>query len=172
MTAWAISENIKQVIENGFSFDEETGEVLFEPEDLDKLQDALDNKINSICGIIKLERERAERFKRRKQEIEKFQKASEQKEAYLKKYLDSLLHLNGKDAYKTDNYSVFYKNNAVANITDEVKLRKWLEKNDTDNSFLKLPEIKKDELKKFVATHPEVGVEGFEIGHSSSIVIR
>ena len=70
MSGYGISQTIAQIIENGFTINEETGEVLFQSDDLEKLQEALDKKINSICGYIKFCENRADGLKKRKQEID------------------------------------------------------------------------------------------------------
>ena len=52
MKLWGLSNALYDVIENGFSFNEETGEIYFTTEDLDKLEMALDDKLNGICGYM------------------------------------------------------------------------------------------------------------------------
>jgi seryl-tRNA synthetase len=49
-TLYEIDRAIEQVIETGFSWDEETGEVLFEEGDLEQLQVAFNEKLEA-CGI-------------------------------------------------------------------------------------------------------------------------
>ena len=39
MSGYGISQTIAQIIENGFTINEETGEVLFQSDDLEKLQE-------------------------------------------------------------------------------------------------------------------------------------
>ena len=51
LSGWGISQQIAQIVENGFTFDEETGEVFFTTDDLDALNEALDNKLESLAGI-------------------------------------------------------------------------------------------------------------------------
>ena len=49
-TLYEIDRAIESIIETGFSWDEETGEVLFEEKDLDGLQVAFEEKLEA-CGI-------------------------------------------------------------------------------------------------------------------------
>ena len=53
MTLYEIDGAIREVIENGISFDPETGEVLFEDGDLDQLQIDLEKKIENIGLFVK-----------------------------------------------------------------------------------------------------------------------
>lgn len=47
---YQLSKSYETVIEGGFIFDEETGEVLFDAENMDELRDALENKLEA-CGL-------------------------------------------------------------------------------------------------------------------------
>lgn len=53
MNLFEINKAISDVIEKGFYEDEETGEILFEVDDLDDLKIAFDEKIDGISGYIK-----------------------------------------------------------------------------------------------------------------------
>ena len=50
LSGWGISQQIEEIVENGFTFDEETGEVFFTTDDLDKLEMALEDKINQLSN--------------------------------------------------------------------------------------------------------------------------
>ena len=51
LSGWGISQAIAQVVEDGFVFNEETGEVFFTADDLDKLNEAFDKKIiSTLCA--------------------------------------------------------------------------------------------------------------------------
>ena len=69
LSLWGLSDALYNVIENGFSFNEETGEIYFTSEDLDSLEMALDDKLNGICGYIKFSESREESLKARINEI-------------------------------------------------------------------------------------------------------
>lgn len=49
-TLYELDRAIEQVIEHGFSWDDETGEVMFDESDLESLQVALSDKLEA-CGI-------------------------------------------------------------------------------------------------------------------------
>ena len=69
LSGWGISQQIAQIVENGFTFDEETGEVFFTTDDLDALNEALDNKLESLAGIYQMYESKADALKARSKEI-------------------------------------------------------------------------------------------------------
>ena len=75
MNVWGLTQAIYDIIENGFSYDEETGEVYFTADDLDTLNETLDKKINGICGFIKFADSKLNSLKERKKEIDATEQA-------------------------------------------------------------------------------------------------
>ena len=70
LNSWGLTEVIARVIEDGFFFFLETGEVFFTGDELNKLEEALDNKLNGLCGYIKKTESQVEMLKSRKNDIE------------------------------------------------------------------------------------------------------
>lgn len=173
MSGYGISQTIAQIIENGFTINEETGEVLFQSDDLEKLQEVLDKKINSICGYIKFCENRADGLKKRKQEIDANQKHYTNKAEYLKKYLNTLLEMNGKtDGIETDDYRVSYRKSTKGEIYDEDALKKYIDsKPELKEKYYKITyELKNKEL----SDDTKVGTEipGFRLVENRNLQIR
>ena len=173
MSGYSTSQTIAQIIENGFTINEETGEVLFQSDDLEKLQEALDKKINSICGYIKFCENRADGLKKRKQEIDANQKHYTNKAEYLKKYLNTLLEMNGKtDGIETDDYRVSYRKSTKGEIYDEDALKKYIDsKPELKEKYYKVTyELKNKEL----SDDTKVGTEipGFRLVENRNLQIR
>ena len=97
VSGWGISKQIAQILENGFTFDEETGEVFFTTDDLDALNEALDNKLESLAGIYQMYVSKADALKTRSKEIADRAKSFENKADKLKNYIDSLMKANQKE---------------------------------------------------------------------------
>lgn len=149
MSGYGISQAIATIIDEGFVCDEETGEVIFQGNDLDALKEALDKKINSICGYIKVCESRAEGLKNRKKEIESNQKSYERKAESLKKYLEVLLKANGQEnGMKTDDYIVSYRKSTKGEIYDNEALKKYIDSKDEykDKYYKVTYELKNKEL--------------------------
>lgn len=173
MSGYGISQTIAQIIENGFTIDEETGEVLFQSDDLEALQEALDKKINSICGYIKFCENRADGLKKRKQEIDANQKHYTNKAEYLKKYLNTLLEMNGKsDGIETDDYRVSYRKSTKSEIYDEDALKKYIEsKPELKEKYYKITyEIKNKELSDDTKTG--TNIPGFRLIENRNLQIK
>lgn len=174
MSAYGISKAIADVIEQGFSYDEETGEVFFQSQDLDDLQEALEDKINSICGLVEKYNTMADGLKKRKQEIEKTQKRYEAQASNLKKYLDTLLTINGKeDGITVSDYRVSYRKTTKAEVFDEDAFDKYMNENpDLKEKYYKVSyELKKKELTDDVKKEG-LEVPGFHLVQNKNIQIN
>lgn len=91
MTLYEIDGAIREVIENGISFDPETGEVLFEDGDLDQLQIDLEKKIENIGLFVKNLRAEADAIKAEEANLKKRREhktnVADHYAEYLKAYL-------------------------------------------------------------------------------------
>lgn len=173
MSAFGISQTMAQLIENGFVMDEETGEVLFQGDDLTALKEALDVKINSICGAIKYNESKADALKKRKQEIDANQKFFASKAESLKRYLNVLLEMNGKtDGMVTDDYRVSYRKSTKGEIYDEDALIKYIEsKPELKEKYYKVSyELKNKELSDDTKQGEEI--PGFRLVENKNLQIK
>lgn len=128
LSSWGIAKNINDVIENGFSYDEETGEVFFTPDDLEALNEALDKKLESICGIIEYSEAQAKALKDRKKEIDKTIKHYEVKATKLREFLGSLMEANGFTQTRTfGDYRLGFRKNTSLDVSDEIAAMKYIE---------------------------------------------
>ena len=71
MTLYQIDDAIRQVLENGFSVDAETGEIIFDDTDLDQLRMDLEQKIENIGIYVKNLRAEAEALKNEEASLKK-----------------------------------------------------------------------------------------------------
>lgn len=173
MSGYGISQAIAKIIDEGFICNEETGEIIFQGEDLDALKEALDKKINSICGYIKACENRAEGLKNRKKEIESNQKYYEKKADNLKKYLDMLLKANGQDTgMKTEDYTVSYRKSTKGEIYDDEALKKYIDSNDEykDRYYKITYELKSKELSAEAKTG--TNIPGFRLVENKNLQIN
>lgn len=129
MNLYDIDSTIKQIIEQGFVYDEETGEVFFTSDDLESLEMQLDDKLNNIIGYIKSLNIQAESMKAIKDDYAKRQKSYEKKAENLKKYLDGFMQSNGKDKVEATNGIASYRKSKAVDIYDSEALQKFIEEN-------------------------------------------
>lgn len=130
MNLYNIDNTIKQIIEQGFVFDEETGEVFFTSDDLEQLEMELDKKLNNIIGYIKDLNIQAANMKAIKDDYAKRQKTYENKAENLKKYLDGFMQSNGKEKVESENGIASYRKSKSVDIYDDVALQKFITENE------------------------------------------
>lgn len=126
MSLYKLDKTIKDILEQGLSFDYETGEVLFTTEDLEKLETSIESKINNIVGYIKnleieqkMYKEVSDDYKNRAEEKKK-------KVEKLKNYLDSFMTSNNIEKKEVMNGIASYRKSTVVDIYDEEKLTEYI----------------------------------------------
>ena len=138
MSLYQIDKNIKEVLESGFSFNEETGEILFETEDLERLEISLNDKLNNIIGFIKDLEIQAEAYDKLKKDYENRAKEKSKKADRLKKYLDEYLKTNGMTEKKEFiNGVTSYRKSKQLSITSDVDLENYLLGSEEHKKYLK-----------------------------------
>lgn len=185
LSGWGISKTIAELVENGFVFDEETGEVYFTTDDLDVLEEAFENKMESLAGIYQMYIAKADALKERSKEVKKSSDAFTKKADNLKKYMDRLMQMNGKDKLEAGDKKISYRKSTSSEITDEVALKKYIEKNEElKQKYYKYsdPEISKkaimDDIKATKATdkngnvYYELDIPGFKLVENKNILIK
>lgn len=126
MSLYKLDQTIKEVLENGFTFDLETGEVLFTSDDLDKLETSVEEKINNIVGYIKNLDLESKMYAEIKKDYDEREKKTKSKIDRLKRYLDSYLTSNNIEKKEVLNGKVSYLKSTSTDIYDEEKLRNYL----------------------------------------------
>ena len=173
LSGWGISQQIAEVVENGFSFDEETGEVFFTTDDLDALQEALDSKIESLAGIYQMYNSKSDALKNRAKEINDRAKSYEKKSKRIKDYIDSLMQSNGKDKLEVGDKKLSYRKSKSTNIFDEGKLKDWINSSDENKSKYfkyKEPEFAQKELGD--ASKQGEEIPGIELVENKNLSIK
>lgn len=173
LSGWGISQQIAEIVENGFSFNEETGEVFFTTDDLEKLQEALDEKIESLAGIYQMYEAKAKSLKDRGKDIIERAKVFNNKADRIKDYIDTLMKANGKTKLEVGDKRLSYRKSVSSSITDEDALIKWINSSDENKEKYfryKEPELAKKELTLAVKSGEEV--PGFELVENINIQIR
>lgn len=84
---YEIRQDLLTVIEGGYVFDEETGEVFWSSDDLDRLAETYDAKVEACGCYIKNLQAEAEMLKAEEQALAKRRKAIESKEKWMRDYL-------------------------------------------------------------------------------------
>lgn len=155
-----IDKTIKEVLENGFVINEETGEVIFETSDLEKLEMDRDNKINNIIGFIKSLDIEAKALLEIANDYKKRVDSKKKKIENLKKYLDIYLQANNMtDKKEYMNGITSYRKSESLEIlpNKETDLNIYLLGNkDLEKCISTEYSINKTELKKEIKSGKEI----------------
>lgn len=133
--------------------DMETGEIL-DVERLEQLQLEKEQKIEGVALYIKNLDAEAAALKAEEAALADRRKAKENKAARLKEYLASAL--NGQK-FETARVRLSFRTSTGVEISDELTLLTWLEKNHKDHCIrYKLPEISRSEVGKLLKAGEEM----------------
>jgi len=172
MSLYKLDQTIKEILENGFTYDEETGEVLFTTDDIERLEISVDEKINNIIGFIKSLNMQQKALKEISDEYKKRFESKKKKAERLKTYLDEFLKKNKINKKELENGSVSYKKSISTNIFDEPALLKYLEHDeDLFNRYANTKiEFSKTELAK--ALKNDIKIPGVELVTKENLQVR
>lgn len=100
-TLYEINKSIEQVLETGFAFDEETGEIYFTEDDLESLQLDLRTKLEN-CGLwIKNQNALANSIREEEKKLADRRRAIEKRTERLKTYMAYVMSQNDMKASET-----------------------------------------------------------------------
>lgn len=175
LKGYGIAEQLAKVVEEGFSFNEETGEVYFTTDDLDALNMAFEEKIDSLSGLYELYGDRAKSLKERSKDISEKAKRFENKSESIKKYIDSLMKIAGKTKLEVGDKSLSYRKSVSSDIYDTKQLVDWIEADeDRKKNYYtyKEPEISKKNLGDALKKNIETDIPGFRLVENDNLQIK
>lgn len=133
--------------------DGETGEIL-DTDRLEELQLQREQKLEGVALYIKTLSADVAAIKAEENALAERRKAKEAKATRLKEYLSNALC---GQKFETARVCLSYRSSTGVEITDELALLTWLEKNQQDQCIkYKLPEISKSEVTKLIKAGEEV----------------
>lgn len=119
MNLYEIDKHYQEVLENGFSFDEETGEVLFDTESLDTLQGEYNEKIDNIVCFIKDLEALNVAIKNEKKALDERIKMNDNKIERLKNYIIGSLNQRQLKKFETSKNKLSFRKSESVNVLDE-----------------------------------------------------
>lgn len=147
VTLYEIDRAILEVI------DLETGEIL-DTDRLEQLQLQREQKLEGIALYIKTLAAEAAAIKAEEDALAERRKAKENRAKSLKAYLSNAL---AGEKFETARVRLSFRKSTSLEITDELALLSWLEKNGKDDCIkYKLPEIRGSEVTKLIKAGEEV----------------
>lgn len=94
MKLYEYTDAVRDVIDRGFCFDAETGEVMFDRENLDELRAAYEDKLEACALYVKDLQAEAEAIREEERRLQERRKVKEGKARHMKAYI--LGHMQGK----------------------------------------------------------------------------
>jgi len=162
-TLYEINNAINDVLEQGFSFDEETGEILYEEPDLAQLQIDLETKLDNIACFIKNEEAEAEMIRVEELKLAKRRKTKEKKAEYLKGYLSAYMDSTNREKFESARSRISFRKSESLQVEDVYKVPE-------DYLRYKEPEVNKAELKKAIKSG--LVVDGVSIISGRNIQVK
>lgn len=146
MRLYDIAQDYLEVIEGGFIFNEETGELLFDSDNLDELKAELDQKLENCALYIKnLESD----IKAISDEMEKLKQRRDQKKKKvekLKDYVVMVMMMSDIKKLDTPRVALSTRKSSYVEVYDEQKLRQIC----PEAFVTQEPKLSKTELKKIL----------------------
>jgi hypothetical protein len=119
MNLYEINKAYQDVLENGFSFDDETGEILFDSESLDLLEDEFKNKIDNIVSYIKNQEALKDGISNEIKALNERKKDVDKKIEYLKGYITDSMHIRGLKKMETPRNKISFRLSQSVDVKNE-----------------------------------------------------
>lgn len=119
MTLYEIDQAIYELLNKGFTVDEETGEILDCTDELEQLQLERSQKLESVALYIKSMNALIESMKAEEEALANRRKKKEDKVERLKKYLTASIIGNGEDSFESSKVAVTFRKSEGVEFTDK-----------------------------------------------------
>ena len=119
MTLYEIDQAIYELLNRGFTVDEETGEIIDGAEELEQLHMERSQKLESVALYIKNIEAQANSIKAEEEVLAKRRKKKEDKVERLKKYLTDSIIGNGETSFESAKVSVSFRKSEGVEFTNK-----------------------------------------------------
>ena len=117
-----IDNMVYTVLENGLVFDEETGEILFDEENLTALEMERNKKLESVALYIKSLEAEAEAMKAESKKLADRREAKERKAERLRSYITNSMQALGDTKLETAKVALSFRKSESVDVYDPVLL--------------------------------------------------
>lgn len=121
-TLYQIDKSIGQILETGFAFDEETGEILFDESDLEALEVAYQDKVEACAMFIKNRRALVNALKDEEKALQARRKAAEAQVKRIEGYLSRHSERLPEKGLETPKAKVSFRKSQRVSVFDEAAL--------------------------------------------------
>ena len=164
MNIYEINKAIEDILEDGFSVDEETGEILFDESDLNALDAEISEKIENVACYIKNLTADISALKEEEKNLSTRRKQKERKIDSLKGYINYAMELSGRKSLESPRCKVSFRKSSSVEVPDI---------NALDEDYItKTIEIKPNKVAIKEALKEGKTVEGAEIVERQNLLIK
>ena len=164
MNIYEINKAIEDILEDGFSVDEETGEILFDESDLNALDAEISEKIENVACYIKNLTADISALKEEEKNLSTRRKQKERKIDSLKGYINYAMELSGRKSLESPRCKVSFRKSSSVEVPDI---------NALDEDYItKTIEIKPNKVAIKEALKEGKTVEGAEIVERQNLQIK
>ena len=164
MNIYEINKAIEDILEDGFSVDEETGEILFDESDLNALDAEISEKIENVACYIKNLTADISALKEEERNLNARRKQKERKIDSLKGYINYAMELSGRKSLESPRCKVSFRKSSSVEVPDINALDK--------DYITKTIEIKPNKVAIKEALKEGKTVEGAEIVERQNLQIK
>ena len=118
MNIYEINKTIEDILEDGFSVDEETGEILFDESDLNALNAEISEKIENVACYIKNLTADISALKEEEKNLSARRKQKERKIESLRDYINYAMGLSGRKSLESPRCKVSYRKSSSVEVPD------------------------------------------------------
>ena len=164
MNLYEIDKAYLDVIENGFSFDDETGELLFDESMMDQLEGEFNTKIDNICAYIKNQEALRSGISDEIKSLNDRKKSVDNKIDYLKGLITDSMARRDVKKLETPRNKISFRKSVSVNVLDDSQI---------DGSyFVEKVERKLDKKTLLADLKNGVEVDGAELLEKQNIQIK
>ena len=159
-----INKDFLSVIENGFAFDEETGEITFDESNLTELDMEFKDKVDNVACYIKDRLSLIDSIKAEKKALDERLKQEDKRVSRLKEYVSDALKMRDMKGLETGRNKLSFRKSVSVNVTDENKI--------ADNYFTEKVERKLDKKALLADLKKGEVIEGAELQENSNLQLK
>lgn len=119
---YQIDNAVLTVLEDGLVFDEETGEILFDPDNLDELEVERNAKLEAVALFVKSLEAEAAAMREEERKLAERRGRNERKAERLRKYISDSMQRFGDTKLETARVSLGFRRSESVEVVDQTAL--------------------------------------------------